>query len=614
MKRTFLLLLFCAVIMTAGISEALTWVEFENLAENGTLNEIAEVFRKENLSFNSAQEDGTSILMIAAKRTSHPEVIKYFIENGANIHAKTEDDWTALMFAARYNTNPEITDTLLKAGAGVYAHNKNGTTALMQAAFSNPNAEVTELLIKAGSDVNDTDKEGFTPIMYAANENSSVNVINALIKAGANINVKNKNGGDALLMAADYNENYEVLEALIKAGADLNATYNSNSNVLMNAASRTKHPEIISALVKAGVNVNAADSIGTTALMYAASDNNAPEIIDALIKAGADVNSVLLNGKNALMLAAEKTSNPEIIDLLIKAGADVNAVAWVDNATVKTEARKNKNSEVYKHITQYLDELAKKNSVLNITKKGTGPALLGEDFRNGTVYEDFMSVCKSLSTYRMSRFNKYVSFDVDIHDAVFTKDTWTVEIYRFDDEKNSIMTFTCTHTPDGNIAIAQKNNRPDVSWTAFLREKFTPESLRERREIMQNVNEKIKTPDGCLELCEPYAPLLILVRRNKFGLGFYDDGRGKDFRLVVSACEGKVYGDKLNRKDTQLAYFIMDNSEKYDKSPAYIKDFLQKEKLFEWDDKRAGYSAVIKDNMIMILDDVLRESFMKSMQ
>ena len=182
---------FMLSVMLCSLSipaNALTWYEFEQYAKSGSLEKISEVFIRENIAFNAAQEDGTTLLMIAAQYSS-PEVVKYMIDNKAEVNTKNNKGWNALMFAARYNSNPEVTKILLDSGANYVSWNNEGFTSLMLAVNGNADQEIIEALIKAGSNVNAQNK-GRSVLSMAVSGHSRENIITALIKAGADVNAK----------------------------------------------------------------------------------------------------------------------------------------------------------------------------------------------------------------------------------------------------------------------------------------------------------------------------------------------------------------------------------------------------------------------------------------
>ena len=89
-------------------------------------------------------------------KTATLDKVKAEIANGADVNAKDNEGLTALILAARMTNNPEVIKALIKAGADVNAKiesgGSKGGTALMVAAATNKNPEVAKVLIEAGAD------------------------------------------------------------------------------------------------------------------------------------------------------------------------------------------------------------------------------------------------------------------------------------------------------------------------------------------------------------------------------------------------------------------------------------------------------------------------------
>lgn len=79
---------------------------------------------------NARDEQGRSVLMLAAMHNPHPSVIFMLIKEGARVNARTSDSGqTALFFAVQYNSNPEVVITLLNNGADQNMEDVFGKTA-----------------------------------------------------------------------------------------------------------------------------------------------------------------------------------------------------------------------------------------------------------------------------------------------------------------------------------------------------------------------------------------------------------------------------------------------------------------------------------------------------
>lgn len=105
-------------------------------------------------AINASDEDGLTILIIAAREGDH-EAVKLLIDHGADVNAEQEEGRTALMMAA-INGHLNVTKTLLSGGATIDAVDVEGSTALILASRCG-NDEVVEALIEHGAQVNVTD-------------------------------------------------------------------------------------------------------------------------------------------------------------------------------------------------------------------------------------------------------------------------------------------------------------------------------------------------------------------------------------------------------------------------------------------------------------------------
>ena len=295
-------------------------------------------------------------LQIASKSNSHPEMIRYLIQNGSSVNAVKNYGWTALLIAADSNTNPEITQALISAGATVNATNSSGSSALELASWYNRNATVAQVLVRAGANVNTVDENGNTPLMIIAEQPSTEDVIEDMIRAGADVNAVNKlgstplisasqfnslsaiqallraganvtlgksHGYEALVRASQWNPNPAVAETLVGAGISVNPAESGSANALEAAIGRYS-PELAKFLIQKGAIVDALDQYGSTALQEAAAFNPNAEIIQLLLQSGAKPNLADFQGMTALMQAADLGKSPAVIDALIQGGADPN--------------------------------------------------------------------------------------------------------------------------------------------------------------------------------------------------------------------------------------------------------------------------------------------------
>ena len=227
-------------------------------------------------------DEGTTLLMYAARRAVEPKILERIIAEGADVDARERSGMTALMFAAHWNFNPKGVAALLRAGADVNAVNRYGMTPLMLALCKDSN-----VIRRIGG------------AWYSSN----LKTVLELLKASPDLEVKALHGSTALRLAIQ-NSKPEVVKALIAAGADVNARTENGSTMLIAASRGDDAPQVLSALLEAGAEIDAADQAGRTALMLAARWNKA-KVVDALLAAGADVAMRDNEGKCAADHAAE---------------------------------------------------------------------------------------------------------------------------------------------------------------------------------------------------------------------------------------------------------------------------------------------------------------------
>ena len=116
---------------------------------------------------NVIDENGNTLLMVAAEYNTNEQIIQKLIYEGANIHSLNYSGRSALMLAAAHNTNTAVVDMLINAGSRLNATDAEGKTALMMAAQTNPNPQVVEVWLMRGADKTKRCSGGRTAYDYA---------------------------------------------------------------------------------------------------------------------------------------------------------------------------------------------------------------------------------------------------------------------------------------------------------------------------------------------------------------------------------------------------------------------------------------------------------------
>lgn len=249
-----------------------------------------------------------SVLMLAARSDSKPEVLKILIEAGADVNKSDREKMTALMYAAQNAEKTASINVLLNAGANIYAKNKGGINPLMFAlSREHENIDIVKTLIDVARGegtlkeyVNETDKYGASVLSYAARFSKNGETFDLLLSCGADAKTMDAFGG----MAADY----------------IADTFKGTSGLQI--AARDSPAHVVLALIEEGADVRYGELWGESPIMLAAQSNPDPEVIRALVKAGANVNvrSRPADGRTPLMYAMYL--NPKVVDVLIELGAD----------------------------------------------------------------------------------------------------------------------------------------------------------------------------------------------------------------------------------------------------------------------------------------------------
>ncbi|MGB0953498.1 MAG: ankyrin repeat domain-containing protein, partial [Planctomycetota bacterium] len=213
--------------------EYLDWNPMFWAAAQNPNTEVLSLFLSDEVTVNSVDDLGESLLMAAASFNPEVAMTQFLLDQGADFAFRSKEEVTPLMSAAM-NPNPEVTKALLKAGADPKAVDQAGSTALMVAAEFQLEPEVVHLLLQAGCDVAAVDEDRWTALHFAS-ETMNPDIMDILIAAGAKVDARTADMDTALILAGGYSENLEVALALLEAGADLEAANDSRMTPLLQA-------------------------------------------------------------------------------------------------------------------------------------------------------------------------------------------------------------------------------------------------------------------------------------------------------------------------------------------------------------------------------------------
>ena len=213
------------------------------------------------------EDDGETLLHLAAADHSYNRVALELIAWGADIHATSEDGTTPLRRSvsarSRGDTEPVVL-ALLEAGADPSGLDRYDLTALHHAAGSGSETLV-RTLIEAGCDVDAVDGRDRekTPLHDAA-RNGNAAVIPCLLAAGADRDRANAEGESALCLAVSHGHR-EATQRLIEAGCRIDRPDNRGRTPL-HFAVRNGEADLIRDLVGAGASVLTRDDLGQSPL------------------------------------------------------------------------------------------------------------------------------------------------------------------------------------------------------------------------------------------------------------------------------------------------------------------------------------------------------------
>jgi hypothetical protein len=146
-----------------------------DVARNGTLPEIEQLYTENKNCINEINEFGFSPLILACYK-GNTEVAKFLIEKKTNLNY-VSDEGTALMAAVVKGKN-ELVKLLLENGANPNLTNLEGTTALMYATQFK-NIELVKLLLQYKADKTIVNKDQKTAFEFAVFSNND-EIINLL--------------------------------------------------------------------------------------------------------------------------------------------------------------------------------------------------------------------------------------------------------------------------------------------------------------------------------------------------------------------------------------------------------------------------------------------------
>jgi ankyrin repeat protein len=235
--------------------------------------EVKELLAR-NADPNARNDSGVPALIPA---TDNLETTRILVEAGADVNARTEDGSTALMVAARRAGAAPVAAYLLDKGADIAAASLRGTTALHRAAECG-DVDMLRLLLERGADVNAQRKNGRVPLASAVVFGHGA-AVRYLLSNGAQTNL-----GNIGLDRAVFQGNVEVVKALLEAGAEVKNTGRPEPILVFACFSYNAEPEIVKMLLDRGADPTVKSQQGRTPLELARERGN-EAVVQLLVKA-----------------------------------------------------------------------------------------------------------------------------------------------------------------------------------------------------------------------------------------------------------------------------------------------------------------------------------------
>lgn len=195
------------------------------------------------LCFSTAHAGIYDEILQAANQGSS-EVVIDLLKRGMDVNTADADGTTLLMISAR-NNNLVLLDFLLKNRANTLKRNKYGDTALMLSSFAG-HAEVVRKLLDAGAEPGNS---GWAPLHYAAYSGRE-EILKLLVAHKAPLDARAPNGHTALMLAASLGH-LGAVKILIDADADMDMA-DFEGRTAISLARKNKHEAVVEFLKTSG--------------------------------------------------------------------------------------------------------------------------------------------------------------------------------------------------------------------------------------------------------------------------------------------------------------------------------------------------------------------------
>jgi ankyrin repeat protein len=291
-----------------GRSALAEYVDRKTINSQNTISEenkkTIDIILKEGGYINSQDEEGNTIIMVAAKNNNE-SFLKYLYEKGANPRTRNKKNDNLVDFLIEQNNLP-LFKVALEIGENINDEDGNGMLSIHKS-IKQKRAEFSKILINRGADMTKKDNFGSTAIKYAV-----LNEDREIIKYY--INYKDVEAKDDLVDAV-FQFSY--------MDKDYFSTRDKLGSPFLIRAAFTGYDVGIKLAYLLGADVNITDNSGMTALMVLAEKNNVESAL-FLINKGADINKKTSTSYKSAIIFASQNLNIEIAKLLLEKGANTN--------------------------------------------------------------------------------------------------------------------------------------------------------------------------------------------------------------------------------------------------------------------------------------------------
>ncbi|MFK7787364.1 MAG: ankyrin repeat domain-containing protein [Crocinitomicaceae bacterium] len=355
-------------------------------ASNGDLSKVQKCVEEYNLYVFKKNVAGENALMKAARKGS-VQICSYLLEKGITVDAQNNKGETALFYALNDGSRSAF-DFLVKNGADLNHKSLDGNTLLLKAAISDSPSSMMHL-ISLGADLKHENKLNKTAFYYVASNSdgfssSGVEIQNTFLQSGADVNTKGKSG-ETLLFKSIEKGDLDRVKELVSMGADPNTQDRKGERP------SCRESQIIKFLIEKGADINATDDWDDTYMCTAIKQKDL-ELAYYLVDKGIDVNKRCYFDEQAIIKAV-KDENLTLVQFLAENGADVNSIGYFKQ-NVMDYAEKEGNEEIIAYLrSRGAMTKEEKNEQYKATMK------LESDIKSALVAEDLQSIIALMSQH-----------------------------------------------------------------------------------------------------------------------------------------------------------------------------------------------------------------------